>query len=193
MAAGSRSGPTPSELEQAIGNRFDAQAMAFRRQAAAWRAEAVGKEAIPDIVTTLGYTRLDPVFNGLVWSVGVDIPLFDSKGEAKAVQLAEARRLDREYDVLLKEASSEVRAASAEFAQLSEALGELQQGDEAGDLLPIATIAYEEGEITVTGLLDAARAQLDSRLRELELAQAMADAWYRWRYASGRYVGGARQ
>ena len=69
---------------------------------------------------------------------------------------------------------------------------ELQQGDDPGELLPIATIAYEEGEITVTGLLDAARAQLDARLRELELAQAMADAWYRWRYASGRYVGGTR-
>ena len=193
VAARSRPAAVPSELEQAVGNRFDAQAMAFRRQAAAWRAEAIGKDAIPDIVATLGYTRLDPLFNGLVWSVGVDIPLFDRKGEAKAAQLAEARRLDREYEVLLKEASSQVRAASAEFAQLSEALVELQQGDEADELLPIATIAYEEGEITVTGLLDAARAQLDSRLRELELAQAMADAWYRWRYASGRYVGGARQ
>jgi outer membrane protein TolC len=192
VAAGSRLAAAPSELEQAVDNRFDAQAMAFRRQAAASRAEAVGKEAIPDLVVTLGYTRLDPVFNGLVWSVGVDIPLFDRKGEAKAAQLAEARGLDREYEVLLKEASSEVRAASAEFAQLAEALVELQQGAELGELLPIATIAYEEGEITVTGLLDAARAQLDSRLRELELAQAMADAWYRWRYASGRFVGGAR-
>jgi outer membrane protein TolC len=192
-ATGSRPAAAPSELEQAVDNRFDAQAMALRQQAATWRADAVGKEAIPDIVATLGYTRLDPVFNGLVWSVGVDIPLFDSKGEAKAVQLTEARRLEREYDALLDEASSEVRAASAEFVWLSEALVELQQGDEAGELLPIATIAYEEGEITVTGLLDAARAQLDSRLRELDLARAMADAWYRWRYASGRYVGGARQ
>ncbi len=181
-----------AELEQAVDNRFDAQAMAFRRRAAAARAEAVGKEAIPDLVATLGYTRLDPMFNGLVWSVGVDIPLFDRKGEAKAAQLAEARRLDREYEVLLQEASSEVRAAGAEFAQLAEALGELQQGAQTGELLPIATIAYEEGEITVTGLLDAARAQLDARLRELELAQAMADAWYRWRYASGRYVGGTQ-
>ena len=96
-----------AELEQAVDNRFDAQAMAFRRQAAAARAEAVGKEAIPDLVATLGYTRLDPVFNGLVWSVGVSIPLFDSKSAAKAAQLAEARRLDREYEVLLAEASSE--------------------------------------------------------------------------------------
>jgi len=191
VAAGSRSAATPSEIEQAVGDRFDARAMAFRRQAAASRAEAVGKEAIPDIVATLGYTRLDPVFNGVVWGVGMDIPLFDSRAAAKAAQLAEARRLDREYEVLLMEASSEVRAASAEFAQLSDALVELKRGDETGEILPIATTAYEEGEITVTGLLDAARAQLDSRLRELELARAMADAWYRWRYASGRYVGGA--
>jgi cobalt-zinc-cadmium efflux system outer membrane protein len=190
--AASRPATAPSELKQALDNRFDAQAMAFRRRAAATRAEGVGKEAIPDIVATLGYTRLDPVFNGFVWSVGVDIPLFDSKSEAKAAQLAEARRLDREYEVFVQEASSEVRAASAEFAQLSEVLVELQQQAEPGELLPIATIAYEEGEITVTELLDAARAQLDARLRELELAQAMADAWYRWRYASGRYVGGTR-
>ena len=192
MAAISPPSAAPGELEQAVDNRFDAQAMAFRRQAATARAEAVGKEAIPDLVATLGYTRLDPVFNGLVWSVGVDIPLFDRKGDAKAAQLAEARRLDREYEALLQEANSEVRAARAEFAQLGEVLMELQQRTEPGELLPIAMIAYEEGELTVTGLLDAARAQLDARLRELELAQAMADAWYRWRYASGRYVGGTR-
>ncbi len=192
MAAISPPSAAPGELEQAVDNRFDAQAMAFRRQAATARAEAVGKEAIPDLVATLGYTRLDPVFNGLVWSVGVDIPLFDRKGDAKAAQLAEARRLDREYEALLQEANSEVRAARAEFAQLGEVLMELQQRTEPGELLPIAMIAYEEGEVTVTGLLDAARAQLDARLRELELAQAMADAWYRWRYASGRYVGGTR-
>jgi len=192
MAAISPLSAAPGELEQAVDNRFDAQAMAFRRQAATARAEAVGKEAIPDLVATLGYTRLDPVFNGLVWSIGVDIPLFDSKGDAKAAQLAEARRLDREYEALLQEANSEVRAARAEFAQLAEVLTELQQRTEPGELLPIAMIAYEEGELTVTGLLDAARAQLDARLRELELAQAMAFAWYRWRYASGRYVGGTR-
>ena len=192
MAAISPPAAAPGELEQAVDNRFDAQAMAFRRQAATARAEAVGKEAIPDLVATLGYTRLDPVFNGLVWSVGVDIPLFDSKGDAKAAQLAEARRLDREYEALLQEANSEIRAARAEFAQLGEVLMELQQRTEPGELLPIAMIAYEEGEVTVTGLLDAARAQLDARLRELELAQAMGDAWYRWRYASGRYVGGTR-
>ncbi len=192
MAAISPLSAAPGELEQAVDNRFDAQAMAFRRQAATARAEAVGKEAIPDLVATLGYTRLDPVFNGLVWSIGVDIPLFDSKGDAKAAQLAEARRLDREYEALLQEANSEVRAARAEFAQLAEVLTELQQRTEPGELLPIAMIAYEEGEVTVTGLLDAARAQLDARLRELELAQAMGDAWYRWRYASGRYVGGTR-
>ncbi len=192
MATISPPAAAPGELEQAVDNRFDAQAMAFRRQAATARAEAVGKEAIPDLVATLGYTRLDPVFNGLVWSVGVDIPLFDRKGDAKAAQLAEARRLDREYEALLQEANSEVRAARAEFGQLAEVLMELQQRTEPGELLPIAMIAYEEGEVTVTGLLDAARAQLDARLRELELAQAMGDAWYRWRYASGRYVGGTR-
>ncbi len=192
-AAGPGSTATPAELQQAIDNRFDAQALVLRRQAAASQAEAAGREAIPDLVATLGYTRLDPVFNGLVWSVGVDIPLFDSKAEAKAVQLAEANRLDRQYDALLAEAGSEARAASVEFAQLSDGLLQLRQGDERAEILPIATTAYDEGEITVTGLLDAARAQLEARLRELELAGARTDAWYRWRYASGQYVGGARR
>jgi outer membrane protein TolC len=192
-AAGQGTTAASAELQQAIDNRFDAQALALRRQAAASQAEAAGKEAIPDLVATLGYTRLDPVFNGLVWSLGVDIPLFDSKAEEKAVQLAEANRLDRQYDALLAEAIAEARAASVEFTQLSAALGQLRQGDERGEILPIATTAYDEGEITVTGLLDAARAQLEARLRELELAGARTDAWYRWRYASGQYVGGARQ
>jgi outer membrane protein TolC len=193
LSSGSPPAVVTPALAQAVGDRFDARALAFRRQAAAARAEAIGKEAIPDLVATLGYTRLDPAFNGLVWSVGVDVPLFDRKAEAKAAELAEARRLDREYDALLAEASSEARAANLEFTELSAALVELRREDERGDLVPIATTAYEEGEITVTGLLDAARAQLDSRLRELELAQARADAWFRWRYASGQYVGGTRQ
>ncbi len=100
--------------------------------------------------------------------------------------------MDRERDVLLAEAGAASRAAAAEFEQLSRALSSLRETAELGRLLPIATTAYEEGEITVTGLLDAARAELDARLRELELARARADAWFRWRYESGRYVGGTQ-
>jgi outer membrane protein TolC len=193
LSSGSLPENAAAALAQGVDDRFDAQAMAFRRQAAAARAAAIGREAIPDLVTTLGYTRLDPLSDGLVWSIGVDLPLFDRKAAAKAAELAEARRLDREYEALLAEASAETRAANAELAELSAALVELRRVGEPGELLPIATTAYEEGEITVTGLLDAARAQLDARLRELELEQARADAWFRWRYGSGQYVGGARQ
>lgn len=184
--------PASAPTAQVVAERFDAQALQFRGQAALSSAEAAGKEAIPDLVATLGYTRLDPASDGFVWSIGVDIPLFDTNGAEKAARLAEARRLDRERDVLLAEAGAASRAAAAEFEQLSSALSSLRQTAGPGQLLPIATTAYEEGEITVTGLLDAARAELDARLRELELAWARADAWFRWRFESGRYVGGTQ-
>ena len=61
------------------------------------------------------------------------------------------------------------------------------------EVLPIARTAYEEGEMTVTGLLDSARAQLEANLRELELEHLEADAWFRWLYASGQYLGGEEQ
>jgi hypothetical protein len=122
--------------------------------------------------------------------VGVDLPLFDTRSAERAARLAEARRLDRERDALLAEASAAASAAALEFEQLSRALSGLRETPAAGRLGPIATIAYEEGEITVTGLLDAARAELEARLRELELAWARADAWFRWRHESGRYLGG---
>ena len=178
----------------AIEDRYDVQAAGFRVEAASARAEAAGKEAIPDLVFSLGYTRLDPGINGFVWSVNAAIPLFNSSDASKAAQLAEARRLERQYEALVQEARSEARGAWHEYREVSRTLQDLQRGvEERSEVLPIARTAYEEGEMTVTALLDAARAQLEANLRELELEHLGADAWFRWRYASGQYLGGEGQ
>ncbi len=160
-------------------------------EAASARAEAAGKEAIPDLVVSLGYTRMDPGIDGFVWSVNAAIPLFNRSDASKAAHLAEARRLERQYEALVQEARSEAQGAWDEFREVSKTLQDLQRRvEERNEVLPIARTAYEEGEMTVTGLLDAARVQLEANLRELELEHLEADAWFRWRYASGQYLGG---
>jgi outer membrane protein TolC len=187
-------GKSASEPRVAIKKRHDVNAAALRIDAATARAEAEGREAVPDLLVSLGYTRLDPGINGFVWGVSASIPIFNSNGASKAAQLAKAQSLTREYDALVQEAESDARGAWQEYRKLSQTLQELREvaGQRRG-ILPIARIAYEEGEITVTGLLDAERAELDAALRELELGHLEADAWFRWRYASGQYLGGEEQ
>jgi len=184
-------GQTATEPDVAIERRHDVQAAAFRIDAATTRADAEGKEAIPDLIVSLGYTRLDPGINGFVWGVNATIPIFDNRSSSKAAHLAEARRLERQYDALVQEAESEARGAWQEYTEVSRALQGLRGAiGQRREILPIARTAYEEGEMTVTGLLDAARAELNVEIRELELAHLEADAWFRWRYASGQYLGG---
>ncbi|MCS3632440.1 cobalt-zinc-cadmium efflux system outer membrane protein [Salinibacter ruber] len=140
---------------------------------------AARREAWPDPSVTAGYKRQSDGFKGAFLGVGIPLPLFDrNRGAAEA----EAERLDAartQQSLARREIRNEVRQAHAAYTSArrqSQLLSdELLRG--SGDLLRIAQTSYDEGEMSLVELLDAADAYRDARLRSVDLR---ADLWTRY-------------
>ena len=112
------------------------------------------------------------------WFVGlqVPVPLWDRKGGAKDAAEAAVTEARVQADLLTRAIARQVAQAEARVASLrrqrtllgSDAVGE------ADDLLEIALLSYEEGEVGIVELLDAARAFVEARLLN---TQVQADSW----------------
>jgi cobalt-zinc-cadmium efflux system outer membrane protein len=140
---------------------------------------AARQEAWPDPSVTAGYKRQSDGFEGAFLGIGIPLPLFDrNRGAAEA----EAERLDAartQQSLARREIRNEVRQAHAAYTSArrqSQLLSdELLRG--SGDLLRIAQTSYDEGEMSLVELLDAADAYRDARLRSVDLR---VDLWTRY-------------
>ncbi|MCS4146259.1 cobalt-zinc-cadmium efflux system outer membrane protein [Salinibacter ruber] len=140
---------------------------------------AARREAWPDPSVTAGYKRQSDGFEGAFLGVGIPLPLFDrNRGAAEA----EAERLDAartQQSLARREIRNEVRQAHAAYTSArrqSQLLSdELLRG--SGDLLRIAQTSYDEGEMSLVELLDAADAYRDARIRSVDLR---VDLWTRY-------------
>ncbi len=168
----------------AMASRPDVAAAMQRRRAAGLAERRARRQAVPDLVVTAGYSRLDPGFDGFVWSVGATLPLFDrNRDEAAALTLEQARR-DREVAVLQTEARSQREQALQGYRDATAALLQIDVGAPT-DLVPIARVAYEEGAMNVMEFVDALRADLGAHTRRIELGERRAVQWFTWRWARG--------
>lgn len=145
------------------------------------RAKAAGRESWPEVTLGVGRRELDEgrtSLDGNVFSVGVEIPLFDrgdgresaarASSSAKSARVALARsRLRADLEASL-EALRERRKAALGLERQLEAGGESLSG--------IADAAYESGELEVMGLIDAHQAELDLRLASIDLSHAARKA-----------------
>ncbi len=149
---------------------------------------------VPDPTLTLGYKDQADGFSGASFGVALPIPLFDRRGgvedgararwEAAAAGL-QLRRLEARNDVLgvfERYQSTRVRL---------QRVGEDLLG-EADALLEIAAAAYDEGELTLVGLLDAARAFGDARATAVALRAETWTAYYDLLRAMGQAPEDAR-
>ncbi|WP_259134150.1 TolC family protein [Salinibacter ruber] len=140
---------------------------------------AARREAWPDPSVTAGYKRQSDGFEGAFLGVGIPLPFFDrNQGAAEA----EAERLDAaqtQQTLARREIRNEVRRTHAAYTSArrqSQLLSdELLRGSD--DLLRIAQTSYDEGEMSLVELLDAADAYRDARLRSVDLR---ADLWTRY-------------
>lgn len=140
-------------------------------------ARAAGREAWPEVTLGVGVRRFEdgPISEtGGVFSIGVEVPLFDrgrqrraaaeAGGGAKSAEAALAiARLEAEAQALLDELALRRNAALAARTAL--------EGD-TGSLPEIAEASYRAGELDVMNLLDAWQTELDLRLQAIELAYA---------------------
>ena len=140
---------------------------------------AARREAWPDPSVTAGYKRQSNGAEGAFLGVGIPLPFFDRNRGAAEATSARLQAAKTQQMLARREIRNEVDRAYAAYtsarrqSQLLE--GDLLRG--SGDLLHIAQTSYDEGEMSLVELLDAADAYRDARLRSVELH---AELWIRY-------------
>jgi Outer membrane protein len=140
---------------------------------------AARREAWPDPSVTVGYKRQSDGFEGAFLGVGIPLPLFDRNRGAAEAESARLQAAQTQQTLARRQIRREVRRAHAAYTSArrqAQLLGDdLLRG--TGDLLRIAQTSYDEGEMSLVELLDAADAYRDARLRAVRLR---ADLWTRY-------------
>ncbi|WP_263790041.1 TolC family protein [Salinibacter sp.] len=175
--------PPPVSKQEAL-----RESLRQRPELRRWRSEvgarqatvrAARREVWPDPSLTAGYKRQSDGFEGLFLGVGIDLPLFNrNQGYAEAAS-ARLQAAQTQQSLARREIQNEVRRSHEAYMssrrQMNLLEGDLLAG--ADDLLRIAQVSYDEGEMSLVELLDAADAYRDARLRTVDLR---ADLWKRY-------------
>lgn len=170
--------PAPlARLRDSLGRHPAIRRLQSGAEADRLTARAAGREAWPDV--TLGVGRRDfeegpTSLDGNVFSVGVEIPLFDrGDGRASAARAsasAKAARLSLVRAQLRVDLEATLDALRTRRAAALSLQDQLDEGGES--LSEIADASYQAGELEVMGLIDAHQAELDLRLEAIDLARA---------------------
>ncbi len=171
--------PPPVALDAALATlseRPDLEAAARVAEAARAEASAASQAWIPDPTLTAGYKDQGDGFAGVTLGVGLPLPLFDRNGGSAAAAGARAEAAAVRLELRRREARNEVRAAHVRYAAARgrlEAFGRDLAGDSEA-LLESGRVAYEEGEMDLVELLDAAEAYRAARVLAVDLR---AETW----------------
>jgi cobalt-zinc-cadmium efflux system outer membrane protein len=179
-------------------------ALARRPEVAAADAEVLAARAndrvaravrIPDITATGGYNRQSDGFSGAFLGLSVPLPVFDRRsGEIEAagtrVRAAEERR-----ELTRRRVGADLRNTIESYRSLRDRSIFLESNRVAGrpNILTIAQVAYDAGEMTLVELLDAADALRDARMAQTRLAAELWIAFYDLERARGGLDGLASQ
>ena len=165
---------------------------AERTRTARYRAEqhAAERLRIPEPVVFAGLKRADlglpHLATGPVLGVSLTLPVFQ-KGKTEAARFsAEQERSAARLDLLTRRAQAAVAAAARVLRIRHEASTRYATELTSDDLVRMATVAYQEGEIGILQLLDAYRLRLQSRLRQVDLQSAAKQAQIALEAVSGQ-------
>jgi cobalt-zinc-cadmium efflux system outer membrane protein len=167
-------------FEGAVSRRPEVEAADAEVLAAQAGARVARAVRIPDITATGGYKRQSDGFNGAFLGLSVPLPLFDRRaGEIEAsgarVGAAEERRV-----LTRRRIEADLRNAIESYRSLRDRRTFLEDNRLAGspNILEIAQVAYDAGEMTLVELLDAAEALRDARMAEARLGADLLIALY---------------
>ncbi len=175
-------------LEGAISRRQEVAAARAEVEAARAGVRLARAERIPDITATGGSKRQSDGFRGLFLGLSIPLSLFDRSAGAVEATEAQVRFAEERLALTSRQVENDVRGAIESYRSLrgrSELLGE-NLLDEDPDLLQIAQVAYDAGEMDLVQLLDAAEALWDAHTAQ---ARLKADLWTAY-YDLERAVGG---
>jgi len=140
-------------------------------------ARAAGREVWPEVTLGVGVREFADAGiseTGGVFSVGIEVPLFDRGRQRRAAAEAGAGAKSAETALALARLESEARAVLQELQARRQAALAMRDAttDDADSLPAIAEAAYRAGEIGVMNLIDAWQTELDLQLQALELEYA---------------------
>ena len=171
----------PSRRQEIVAARSEVEAV----QAGVRLARA---ERIPDITATGGSKQQSDGFRGFFLGVSIPLSLFDRSAGAVEATEAQVRSAEERLVLTSRQVENDLRRTIEVYRSLrgrTEFLGE-DSLDEDPDLLQIAQLAYDAGEMDLVQLLDAAEALWDARTAR---ARLKADLWTTY-YDLERAVGG---
>ncbi len=190
--------PLPSAMPPPVSEREALRAaLRQRSELRRWRLEvgarqatvqAAYREAWPDPSITAGYKRQADGFAGVFLGVGIALPLFDRNQGNTETTSARLQAAQTQQSLARREIQNEVRRAHEAYVS-SRRQTDLLEGDllaGADDLLRIAQVSYDEGEMSLVELLDAADAYRDARLRAVDLRADLWKGYFELRRAMGR-------
>jgi cobalt-zinc-cadmium efflux system outer membrane protein len=111
--------------------------------------------------------------------VGISIPLLVfNKGQDEVARFtAEQERISARLQILTRQIRSAIEGSARAYAIRAQARDNFRRelADSGPDLIRIATVAYQEGEIGILQLLDAYRSQRQAQLRMIEIQSAVKE------------------
>jgi cobalt-zinc-cadmium efflux system outer membrane protein len=126
-----------------------------------------------------------------VVGVSVALPLFNKGQTEVARYAAEQERVGARLRILSQRIRAEIEGTSRAYAVRLAAKEQYRRelGDSGAELIRMARVAYEEGDIGILQLLDAYRSDRQARLRMLEIEIAVKEAQLELERAVGEEVG----
>jgi cobalt-zinc-cadmium efflux system outer membrane protein len=117
---------------------------------------------MPDVTATGGFKRQSDGLTGAFLGLSLPVPLFDRGGGAVQAADAATEAGEERLALVRREVWNDARRAGDAYRTLLQRAALLSSEGvsvtDAGDLLEIARVAYDEGEMELIELLDAAGA-----------------------------------
>jgi outer membrane protein TolC len=168
--------------------RAELRALRQSAQRATFESEAARRSRLPSPSVFGGLKRADGAdgreSGGLI-GLSLSIPLFDTGARESARWSAEGARIEAERVALERRIRREI-AGALEVLSLRQSAVALAQPNADDELVPIAGVAYREGEVGILELLDSVRTasrarmrlidtRLNARLAEIALERAVGE------------------
>ena len=157
-------------IAKATSTRAELRALQHSAERATLEADAARRARLPSPNLSGGVKRADVSGRqtGGVFGLTVSVPVFDAGGRESARWSAERARVEAERASIEYRIRSEISGASEVLSMRLAALSQEQQGA-ADELVQIAEVAYNEGEVGILELLDAVRTAARARIRDIDV------------------------
>ena len=176
-------------LESAISRRQEVAAARADVEAALAGVRLARAERIPDITAIGGTKRQSDGFHGVFLGLSIPLSLFDRSAGAVEATEAQVRSAEERLALTARQVENDLRRTIEAYRSLrgrTDFLGE-DPLDEDPDLLQIAQVAYDAGEMDLVQLLDAAEALWDARTARARLKADLWTAYYDLERAMGSF------